>query len=129
MAEKRRCRGRSWNLVEGLPHRSLERLARHSLCAEPEYHLIRAVVGKWLAEQIALDDIASEFAHALEVLGRFDALGGDRHSETLCELDDRLDDRDVLRTRPRLAHEAAVDLELVEHGLVQITDRRVAGAE
>ena len=30
---------------------------------------------------------------------------------------------------PGLADEAAVDLELVEHGLVQIADRRIAGAE
>src|SRR5919106_947841 len=65
-------------------------LARHLLGAEPDDHLAGALVGQRPAEQISLDGIAAEIAHALEVLGGLDSLGGDRHAEALRELNDRL---------------------------------------
>ena len=46
-------------------------------------HLVGALIGERLSEQIALDRVAAEVAHALEVLGGLHALGGDRHPETL----------------------------------------------
>src|SRR5918993_1037120 len=104
-------------------------LARDPLRSEPDYHLVRALVGQWLAKQIALDRVATELPHALEILGGLDALRGDRHPEAFRELDDRLDDRDVFGPGARLTDEAAVDLQLVEDRLVQIADRRIAGAE
>ena len=51
------------------------------------------------------------------------------HAEALGELHDRLDDRDILGPGAGFADEAAVDLQFVEHRLVQIADRRIAGAE
>ena len=99
------------------------------MAPRPDDHLVGALVGQRLAEQIALDGVAAEVAHALEILGGLDALGGDDHAEALGELDDRLDDRDILRPRAGFADEAAVDLQFVEHRLVQIADRRIAGAE
>ena len=56
-------------------------LARHSLGAEAEDHLVGAIVAQRPAEQIALDGVAAEVAHPLEILGGLDALGGDRHAE------------------------------------------------
>src|SRR5688572_6917455 len=61
--------------------------AGHSPGAETDDHLIGALVGQRPAEQIALDGIAAEIAHALEILGGLDALGGDRHPEALGQLD------------------------------------------
>src|SRR4051812_24578344 len=81
------------------------------------------------AEQIALDLVTAEIAHAGEIVRGLDAFGGDRHPEALGELDDRLDDRDRLAVAGRVADEAAVDLQFVEDGLVQIAERRIAGAE
>src|SRR5262249_45608531 len=105
------------------------RLTCHPLGAEAEDHLVGALVRQGLAEQIALDGVATEVAHALKVLGGRDALGGDAHAEALGELDDRLNDGDILGSRAGFANEAAVDLQLVEHGLVQVADRRIAGSE
>ena len=100
-----------------------------SVAEAQRHHLVGALVGQRPAEQIALDGVAAEVAHPLEILGGLDAFGGDVHPEALGELDDRLDDRDVLRPRAGFADEAAVDLQLVEDRLVQIADRRIAGAE
>src|SRR5438045_3906190 len=55
------------------------KLAREALGGEADDHLVGALVGKRLAEQITLDGIAAEVAHTLEVFGGLDALGGDRH--------------------------------------------------
>src|SRR4029078_697011 len=67
----------------------------HAPGAETHYHLVGALVSKRLSEQIALDGIAPEVAHALEILGGLDTFRGDGHAEALCKLNDRLDDRHI----------------------------------
>ena len=58
------------------------------------------------------------------------ALGGRVHAEALGERDDGADDRGVAAARHGgAAHEALVDLDLVERRLLQIAERRIAGAE
>src|SRR5690348_4717954 len=98
-----------------------ERLAGLALLgAQAEHHLVRALVAERTAEQIALDRIAAEVAHPLEILRGFDAFRGHRHPEGPRELNDRLNDRHIFRPRSRFANEASVDLQLMEHRLVQI---------
>src|SRR5258705_11380936 len=91
---------------------SAGRSARHALGAQTDDHLVRPFVTQRLAEQITLDGVAAEIAHALEILGGLDAFGGDRHAEALGGLDDRLDDPDVFGPGTRRAESAPIDLSL-----------------
>src|SRR3546814_1364627 len=83
-----------------------------------------------LAVDIALDVAAPQLADQREFVLQFDALGGGLHAQRLGERDDRLDDRGVaVAGDRRAAHERLVDLDLVERRLLQIAERRLAGAE
>ena len=57
--------------------RDCRALAGQLARAEAEHHLVGALVAQRPAEQIALDGVAAEVAHPLEILGGLDALGGD----------------------------------------------------
>src|SRR5258705_7717184 len=105
------CWPRAFRRTEAV---SAGRSARHALGAQTDDHLVRPFVTQRLAEQITLDGVAAEIAHALEILRGLDAFCRDRHAETFWELDDRLADRDVFGPRTGLADEAAIDLQLVE---------------
>src|SRR3546814_8974997 len=66
----------------------------------------------------------------VELVERFDTLGGRFHLERLGQRDDRGDDRAVARSGlGRAANETLVDLDLVERRRLQIAERRIAGAE
>src|SRR3546814_1347021 len=83
-----------------------------------------------LAVDIALDMADVEPPDQVELVERFDTLGGRFHLERLGQRDDRGDDRAVARPRlGRAANEALVDLDLVERRRLQIAERRIAGAE
>src|SRR5690606_27538560 len=85
--------------------------------------------GDRLAEIIALDEVAAERPQKVELRLRLDALRDDREIHRLAQRDERLDEGVGGRIESDLAHEAAVDLELVERELAQIADRREAGPE
>src|SRR3546814_20400955 len=71
-----------------------------------------------------------ELADQVELVERFDALGGRLHLQRLGERDDRGDDRAIARPlHRRAAHEALVDLDLVERRRLQKPERRIYGAE
>src|SRR3546814_20509093 len=83
-----------------------------------------------LAVDIALDMADVEPPDQVELVERFDTLGGRFHLERLGQRDDRGDDRAVARPRlGRAANEALVDLDLVERRRLPIAERRIAGAE
>src|SRR3546814_17791456 len=73
---------------------------------------------------------APQPADERQIVMRLDPLGGRLHVERAREPDDRRDDRGVhavLVGGPK--NEALVDLDLVERRLLQIAERRIAGAE
>src|SRR6186997_3298643 len=72
---------RRQNLRVGRKGGLMAALSSHLLGAEAEHHLVGAFVAKWPAEQIALDGVAAEIAHPLEIFGGLDTLSGDRHAE------------------------------------------------
>src|SRR4051794_11282994 len=59
----------------------------------------------------------------------FDALGGDHQAELVPEVDRGADDDLVLRVLTERGHESPVDLQLVHRKLLEVSERRVAGAE
>ena len=82
------------------------------------------------AEDVALDLADAELADQVEIVVRLDALGGGVHAQAFGQRDDGADDRAVaVGGRRGAAHEALVDLDLVERRLLQIAERAVAGAE
>ena len=84
------------------------------------------------AEDIALDHADPELADQLQIVMGLDALGAGIHAERFGKGDDGADDRRVAvgrAGRRRAANEALVDLDLVERRLLQIAERRIAGAE
>src|SRR5688572_4736581 len=78
----------------------------------------------------ALDMAAAVQPNQVELVERLDAFGGRIHAERLREAVDRGNDRTVAAAGlSGPADEALVDLDLVERGLLQIAERRIAGAE
>ena len=63
------------------------------------------------------------------LLGGLDALGRDLHAEAAAETDHGMDDRRGVRRALDAAHEARIDLELVEREAAQIEQAGIAGAE
>ncbi len=73
---------------------------------------------------------APERPDEFNLVERFNAFGGGFHPQSAGERDDRMDDRRVATVADRsTAHEALVDLDLVERRALQIAKRRIAGAE
>src|SRR4051812_8842287 len=72
------------------------------------------------AEEIALHRVAALVREEAELLLGLDALGNDRHFETVAEIDDGAHDRRRLRVAPEIHHKGAVDLDLVERERLQI---------
>src|SRR5579859_7482048 len=82
-----------------------------------------------LADQIALRLRAALAAQHVELLGGLDAFRGRDHTEAPPQARDGPNDRERIVARRKLAHERAIDLDLVEREAAQIAQRGIAGAE
>src|SRR5271155_1669509 len=85
--------------------------------------------GAWLTEAITLHLVHAGGAQEQVLLGGLDALGRYPHAETAAEADHGVDDSCSVRRFLDRAHEARVDLELVERETPQIEQTRITGAE
>src|SRR5918994_3310926 len=65
-----------------------------SLVLEPGGDLVR---DEWAGEVVALDEVAAELPQLVEDLSRLDALGDDVEPEVVAQVDDRAQDRAVVR--------------------------------
>ena len=81
------------------------------------------------AEAVALHGMHAGGAQEQLLVGGLDAFGGHLHAEAAAEADDGVHDRGGVGRLFDRAHEAAVDLELVEREAAQIEQARIAGAE
>src|SRR5262249_4477222 len=81
------------------------------------------------AEAEALEAVDAGGAQEEMLLGGLDPFGRDLHAETAAEAHHRVDDGRGIRRALDVAHEAAVDLELVERERPQIEQARITGAE
>src|SRR5437762_2437658 len=78
----------------------------------------------------ALHDVAPELDEAVPLALRLDALGHDLESEAVAQVDGRLHDgRARSVDGANVLDEGPVDLHLLERQLVEVRERRVAGAE
>ena len=82
-----------------------------------------------LREVKPLREFAAERAQVLEMLLAFDAFRHDIHREIVSERDDDADHLGARFVRTDAADERAIDLHRVHVELVQVAERRVAGAE
>src|SRR5690242_20253548 len=83
-----------------------------------------------LSEDVALDHADPKIADEVQVIMSLDALGAGIHTQRLGEGDNGADDRRVaVGRRGGPAHEALVDLDLVERRFLQIAERAVASPE
>src|SRR4051812_12713228 len=80
-------------------------------------------------EQVALTEVATDFAQPRELLGAFDALGDGRHAEAARERDDGGHEGAIAAAARESRSEAAIDLERVERHAPQQAERRPARAE
>ena len=83
----------------------------------------------WPSCQVALHFVTAALFKQRKLLGRFHALGKDRHVEAMPKVDYRAHDRLGVPIGRQVADKSAVDLDLVERERVQIGQRRIAGAE
>ena len=81
------------------------------------------------AEVVALHLVAPLLPQQLHVRLGLDAFRGDREPERVPERDDRGRDRRVVGIGGDLANEGAVDLQRVQREVLEVAERRVAGAE
>ena len=81
------------------------------------------------AEAIALHRMDAGGAQEQMLFRILHAFGGHPHAETAAETDDGVHDRGRVRRGLDAAHEARIDLELVEREPPQIEQARIAGAE
>src|ERR1700687_1252041 len=80
-------------------------------------------------EQVTLRPRAAQAAQRRDLLLGLDALGDDLDAEPLAEHEDGLDDLDLAVVGGHRLYERAIDLERVDRQLVQVAERRIAGAE
>ncbi len=73
--------------------------------------------------------MAACIGQKLVLARRLHAFGDHLQAQAVAQPDDRAHDRGVVLVGEDLAHERAVDLELVQRQLAQVGQRRVAGAE
>src|SRR3954452_9264708 len=81
------------------------------------------------APEEALADGAAELVERDPLLDGLDALGDDRETEAVAEGDDGFGDRAVVLVAGQSVDERTVDLEAVDRQLLEVCERRVAGAE
>src|SRR5437879_5409924 len=118
-------------LTSGCPWRAYRRVStasgnRGRSLREPQAQ----VVGRERpAPQIALAELAAEIAQVAGQLGILDPFGDDGEPERMGERDHAGDDGGVALAGGQTAHEAAVDLELVDGQLPEVHERGVTGAE
>src|SRR5690242_6356023 len=91
--------------------------------------LAEIFLGHWLAEQIALDQVAILLLQEAELGGRLHTLGGDLDPQRFAERDDGADDRHRVRVLLHLRDEGAVDLDLVEREALEVAQAGITGAE
>ncbi len=82
-----------------------------------------------MAEPVALQRMHAGGPQEQVLLGGLDALGGHLHAEAAAEADHRVHDGGGVGRPFDRAHEARIDLELVEREAAQILQARIAGAE
>src|SRR5690606_21503772 len=122
-------------LEHDLAQHRLARRARGARAAGDGFRPPGETLGHRLGAERPLVDVALHMAAAVqadevELVERLDAFRGGVHAERLREAGDRGDDRAVATASlGRAADEALVDLDLVERRLLQIAERRIAGAE
>ena len=81
------------------------------------------------ADEVALHHVALQGAQVTCLPRFFHAFGDHFESKTVAERNDGLDDRGITAVGGHIAHEGDVHLELVHFELLQIAQRRIAGAE
>ena len=74
-------------------------------------------------EQQTLDEIAAELLQEVELRFVLDAFSDNVHIEVPAHLNDRVDDRRVVRVRDNVPDERLVDLERADRELLQCTQR------
>ncbi len=77
-------------------------------------------------EQITLRQIAAEVAQFFELLPAFDPLGNDLDVQVPRHCDDGAHDREIAHVSNEVAHETAVDLEVVDAPSLQVRQARIA---
>mmetsp|Transcript_20721 Transcript_20721/g.38883 ORF Transcript_20721/g.38883 Transcript_20721/m.38883 type:complete len:265 (-) Transcript_20721:52-846(-) len=96
----------------------------------PREHKLGEGIGRQRpAEQIALHRLATLAAQEVELARGLDPLGQGLQAQRLGHADDGIDDGAVLGVLGQVAHEGLVDLELADAELLQMAERRIAGAE
>src|SRR5919108_1811284 len=83
----------------------------------------------WLADEVALRDVAPDVAGEDPLVVGLDALRHDRGSESVCELDAAGDDRLGGRVTRDACEEAVIQLHLLHRSPKQARKRRVSGSE
>src|SRR5581483_4372232 len=91
--------------------------------------LLEFIAGKSAAEKVSLRVLASAVAEELHLRFRLDAFGLNFETQRVGHGNDCGNDRKIVGVVGNIAHEGAVDLELVDRKTLEIRQRRVAGAE
>ena len=92
-------------------------------------HLFKRLCRLGFAEIVALEAVAFFIQQELELLGGFDAFGGDVQTEFFREGDDGFHQAGVFGVGGDVADKGAVDLDFVQGQALQIGQRGVTGAE
>ena len=82
-----------------------------------------------LADPVALEAVAAAHVEEVELRARAHAFGDDLEPEAARKADDRLGDRRVARIGLEVGDERDVDLQRVDREMLQVRQRRIAGAE
>src|ERR1044072_4669911 len=82
-----------------------------------------------LGEQEALPILALQRPKLIQLLFTLDTFTDKLHSEIPCERNDRFHDLQVLISRIHARNKRAIDLQRIDRKTIEITQRRISGAE